>query len=124
MHKKQLTSKSNREKSRTWFDSHEFWTSAAWSLISIALALLGLLTPVYNASESRWLYPGIHSLKLLSYFAGGIILLAFIVVSIASFMRRKNRGAILLKRRLSEIYLSAMRSSAFNPQLRSPTTDD
>lgn len=115
MRQKQPTRKSNREKSQTWFDSHEFWTSAAWSFLGIAVALLGLLSNLYT---------DVHSLKPLTYFIGGILMLAFIVVGIASFMRRKNRGAMLLKRRLSEIYLSALRSSAFNPQLRSPTSDE
>jgi hypothetical protein len=43
MRKKQLPRKSSREKSQTWFDSHEFWTSAAWGFLSIALALLALI---------------------------------------------------------------------------------
>ena len=124
MRKRLLTRKSILEKRQTSLDSHEFWTSAAWSLFSIAAALLTLLTPVYSVSESRWLNLDIHSLKPLTYFIGGIVLLALIVVGIASFMRHKNRAAIVLKRRLSEIYLSALRSSAFNPQLRSPTSDE
>jgi hypothetical protein len=60
----------------------------------------------------------------LSLFLGGLLLLVMVIVSIASFMRRKNRGVILLKQRLAEIYLSALRNSALNPQLESLTSHD
>jgi hypothetical protein len=39
-------------------------------------------------------------------------------------MRRKNRDALLLKQRLAGIYLTALRKSALNPQLKSSTSHD
>jgi uncharacterized membrane protein HdeD (DUF308 family) len=121
--KKQVTSKSAYEKRKRWLDLHEFWNSVTWGFLSIALSLFGMFLS-FSVSQSKSPTPDILSLKALTYFVGGIVLLAFIVVGIANFRRRKNRSAILLKRRLSEIYLSALRSSAFNPQLGSPTSDE
>lgn len=123
MRKTELKRKSLAEEISNRLDSYEFWRSAAWAFISIAVGLLGLFAPfiVEYGAKSK---PYIPSPNALAYFVGGIVLLAIIVVGIASFMRHRNRGAILLKRRLSEIYLSALRRSAFNPQLGSPTVDD
>lgn len=101
-------------------DSHEFLSSATSSLIGIAF---GLLLAMY-ASFSFTARPLISSVQSLTYFAGGIFLYAFIIVGIASLMRRKNRDVTLLKQRLAEIYLSALRKSALNPQLKSTTSND
>lgn len=101
-------------------DSHEFLSSATSSLIGIAFSLL---LGIY-ASFSFTARPLISSVQTLMYFAGGIFLYAFIIVGIASLMRRKNRDVILLKQRLAGIYLSALRKSALNPQLKSTTSND
>jgi hypothetical protein len=101
-------------------ESHDFLSSATLSLIGIAF---GLLLATY-ASFSFTARPLISSGQSLMYFAGGIFLYAFIIVGIASLMRRKNRDVILLKQRLAGIYLSALRKSALNPQLKSTTSND
>jgi hypothetical protein len=100
-------------------DSHEFLISATSSLIGIAF---GLLLAMY-ASFSLTARPLISSVQGLTYFAGGIFLFAFIIIGIASLMRRKNRDALLLKQRLAGIYLSALRKSALNPQRKSTSND-
>lgn len=95
-------------------ESHDFLNSATLSLIGIAF---GLLLAMY-ASFSFTARPLISSGQSLMYFAGGIFLFAFVIIGIAGLMRRKNRDALLLKQRLAEIYLSALRKSALNPQLK------
>jgi hypothetical protein len=71
-------------------------------------------------SKSKSPAPDVISiLQSLSYLVGGIALLAVIIVSLTTFIRRKNRDVILLRQRLARIYLSALRKSAFNPQLKS-----
>lgn len=101
---------------------HGFWMSAWTAFLSIAVGVAGLLVSV--GLESKSVRPEILFSKPLNYFVGGMVLLGFIVVAIAGFIRRRNRGTIILKRRLSEIYLAALRSSAFNPQLESRISDD
>jgi hypothetical protein len=101
-------------------DSHEFLSSATSGLIVIAFSLLLAM----YASFSFTARPLISSIQTLTYFAGGVFLYAFIIVGIASLMRRKNRDVILLKQRLAGIYLSALRKSALNPQLKSTISND
>jgi uncharacterized membrane protein HdeD (DUF308 family) len=60
----------------------------------------------------------------LSFFIGAILVLAVIIVIIATFRTRQNRSVILLKERLAEIYLSALRKSSLNPQLESAARHD
>lgn len=105
-----------------WGDWYFFLNAAASGVFSIALAVVGLLVSLLlEAGSGR---PEVGFSKPLTYFVGGIVVLAFVVVAVASFMRRQNRSTVLLKRRLSEIYLSALRNSAFNPQLKSRVLDD
>src|SRR5437879_3015525 len=85
-------------------------------LIAIVYTLLGLLLSFYvspHESPTRNVLPVTNSLL---YFVGGIILLGIVIVAIGSFVRRKNREVILLRRRISEVYLLALRKSALNPQ--------
>ncbi|HEX7720784.1 MAG TPA: hypothetical protein VF397_01415 [Pyrinomonadaceae bacterium] len=58
----------------------------------------------------------------MSLFLMAILLLSMSIVGIAAFLRRRNRDVIQLKRRLSEIYLSALRKSAFNPETTSDSS--
>jgi len=118
MSTKQITRKKAHENRKAWFELHEIWSA----FLGIALGLIGLFLSFI--AESKSLRPDILYPRALTYFVGGIVLLAFIVVGVANYMRRRNRGAILLKRRLSEIYLTALRSSAFNPQLGTKTSDE
>ncbi len=122
MSTKQITRKKAHEKRKAWFELHEIWSALTSGFLGIALGLIGLFLSFIAGSKS--LRPDILYPRALTYFVGGIVLLAFIVVGVASYMRRRNRGAILLKRRLSEIYLTALRSSAFNPQLGTKTSDE
>jgi hypothetical protein len=54
------------------------------------------------------------SLRLV-LFVCGISVFGFVIFIIAVLLRRKNQDVILLKRRLAEIYLSALTKSALNP---------
>ena len=74
--------------------------------------------------SKSWKTVGPNVIPRLTIFLLGLLLLATIIVSIASLIRRKNREVILLKGRLAEIYLSALRKSAFNPRLESSTSHD
>lgn len=57
-------------------------------------------------------------------FIAGLFLLEMVIVGIGAFIRHKNRDVFLLRTRLAEIYLSALRKSAFNPKLGSSTPND
>jgi len=117
MRKKQHTKKSTGDKRNEWI-------SLMSGFAGIVVSLLGGFLSFY-VSQSKPPTPDILSVTLsLVYFGGGIILLGIVIVGIASFMRRKNRDVIFLKQRLAEIYLSALRKSALNPQLESSTSHD
>ena len=58
------------------------------------------------------------------FFVAGLVLLGFVIVGIAGWMRRNNRDVILLKQRLAQIYSDALENSALNPQLRSSASHD
>jgi hypothetical protein len=118
MSKKRVNKQTSFEKLKS-LELHQFWISAVSGIMGVAVSLLGLVISVVSESKSA-----IHSSNALTYFVIGIFSLAVTVVGIASFMRRKNRGTLLLKQRLSEIYLTALRSSAFNPQLSSQISDE
>jgi hypothetical protein len=115
MRKEQHTKKLAAEKRSEWI-SHALSKSALVSgLAGILVSLMGVFLSLYvSTSESPKpdILPVTNSLL---YFVGGIILLGVVTVGVASFMRRKNRDVILLKRRLAEIYLLALRKSALNP---------
>src|SRR5260370_7640799 len=63
--------------------------------------------------------PTAINVSRLAVFFLGILLLSVIIVGLAGFLRRRNREVILLKQQISEIYLSALHKSAFNPQTKS-----
>jgi uncharacterized membrane protein len=97
-----------------------FLSSAVWGLLPIVASLLVASLSFHNTKS---IGPAIFLPKTL-YFVGGIALLAFIIVGVAIVMRRRNRNVILLKQRLVEIYLSALKESALNPQLESSRPHD
>lgn len=88
---------------------------------SVVLAVLVNFISLY--SSKSWSSAGPNVIPRLSIFLLALFLLTMIIVSIASFIRRKNRDVILLKERLGEIYLSALRKSALNPLLESTSHD-
>src|SRR5216684_5262164 len=99
------------------------WKGALWSFLGVGLGVLANVFAVYTTgSISGSSVPNV--IPRLSFFLGGLLLLGIVIVGIASFMQRKNREVILLKRSLSGIYLSALRKSALNPRLQSSTAHD
>ena len=68
--------------------------------------------------------PTAINVSRLAVFFLGILLLSVIIVGLAGFLRRRNREVILLKQQISEIYLSALEKSAFNPQTKSNVAND
>ena len=88
----------------------------ASGLASIVLSLLGVLLSLYVSPAESPTRKVLTVTNSLLYFVGGVILLGIVIVAIGSFVRRKNREVILLRRRISEIYLLALRKSALNPQ--------
>ncbi len=103
--------------------------NALWWLVDVLVTLAGAALAVFvdftgHSSSASWTTVGPNVIPRLTLFLIGLLLLAMIIVSIASLIRRKNREVILLKGRLAEIYLSALRKSAFNPRLESSTSHD
>src|SRR5712691_6132777 len=93
---------------------HRLWTSSlVWGMAStLFLVLVEMsLSFLYYASKTAKPENFVISYSLL-YFVSGIVLLGVVIVGIASFTSRKNREVILLKQRLAEIYLLAMKKSA------------
>jgi hypothetical protein len=87
-------------------------TSLVTGLLSFFLATSG--SPKTNTNPTT---------QSVFYFVGGIILLGVVIVAIAGLLRRKNRDVITLKRRLSEIYIVALKKSALNPQSHVTSND-
>lgn len=113
------TKKSAKEQREHEFVSHFIWNELSWALISTLFGLLAALT--------SFIYKGPISLltvQRLSFLLVGLLGLAVIIASFATIIRRKNRGVFLLKARLAEIYLSALRQSALNPGLQTRTSDE
>jgi len=113
MRKSQQITKRDDERFNEWLARSSFVAGFA----GIVSSLLGLLVSLYvyvspSGAPKNQVPP--FATNLL-YLVGGIILLGIIIVAIGSFLRRKNRDVFLLKRRLSEIYLLALRKSALNP---------
>ena len=84
-------------------------------LVGIGVSLFGLLTSLFvSTSASNQLH--VRITNVLLYFVVGIVTLGLIVVAVAVLHQRKNREVALLRHRLSEIYLFALKKSALNPQ--------
>ncbi len=93
-------------------------------MISFAFTPLVMLLTFYVYKAKSPGLDTVSSLQPFGYFTVGIFLLAIIIIGIASFIEQKNRDVILLKHRITEIYLSALRQSALNPELESSTSHD
>ena len=119
---KSPTSRS-RERFR-WIAAFE--NNVIWGLLGVGISFLGVFFSVF-VSIPRETFPRsdiTSTIQRLLIFTAALTLLNFIIVGFATFIGRKNREVISLKRRLSEIYSSALRKSALNPQLKSPTSDE
>ena len=102
--------------------------NTVWRIFDVLVPFLSIALAVsvdfIGHSSNWWKTAGPNVIPRLTLFLLGLLLLAMIIASIASLIRRKNREVIFLKRRLAEIYLSAIRKSAFNPRLESSTSHD
>jgi len=115
MRKAQQIGKPSNEKFKEWLG--RLGKESLFSgLAGIVFSLLGLLLSLYVSSPPEFRTHLLPVSNSLLYLVGGIILLGMVIVAIGSFVRRKNREVILLRRRISEIYLLALRKSALNPQ--------
>jgi len=120
MRKRQKIAKHSNESFNEWLR-----LASRMSLISgfvgIAASLLGLLLSLYvyvsPSDPSRSHFPPVT--YSLLYFVGGITLLGIVIVAVGILLRWKNHDVIVLKRRVSEIYLLALRKSALNPNVTS-----
>ncbi len=115
MRKEKHTTKSAVKKRTEWF-LHLSKSALASGLAGILVTLMGTFLSLFVSTSESAKPDFLPVTKSLLYFVGGIILLGIVTVGVASFMRWKNRDVILLKRRLAEIYLLALRNSALNPQ--------
>jgi len=114
MAKPQVIKKATDERFKQWLE-RDSWMTTISGLIGIVSSLLGVLLSLY-VSPLRPTSRLISLSSSLVYFVGGIILLGLVIVVIGGFLRRKNHEVIVLRRRISEIYLLALRKSALNPQ--------
>lgn len=92
----------------------------AWGFVGIGVSLLGLATSAFIQAGDLLHVP---VTSVLLYFVVGIITLGLIVVAVAVLRQRKNREVALLRYRLSEIYLFALKKSALNPQTHKTSHD-
>jgi hypothetical protein len=105
--------------SEPMFSQYPLLNGALWSFAGIAM---GVLANLLTISMSRALGPSV--IRSFQLFFGALMVLGLIIVGIASLMRRKDREVILLKQRVAEIYLSALKKSALNPRLQSSISHD
>jgi len=118
MRKSQRAKKLRDQGSSQW--THHI--SLVSGVVGILVSLLGLLLSLFVAtSESP--KPHVAVPNSLLYFVGGIVVLGMFIVAIAILLQRKNRDVIVLRQRLSEIYLFALRESALNPQSHFTSND-
>ncbi len=121
-----------RREDRLRWDSEQrkprsLWADSVTGFISIAVTVLATLL---SAQVSDFIYPSrawptpTTIILNLGYFVGGIVLLGLVIVGVARFMKTRDRTTILLKERLTEIYLSALKRSALNPELGSSNSHD
>src|SRR5438445_5111155 len=97
------------------FDKWAGHLSLVSGLLGILGSLLGLLIALVNPPTASP-KTNVSMINGLLSFVGGIVVLGIIFVAISFVLQRKNRDVIVLRRRLSEIYLFALRESALNPQ--------
>jgi zinc transporter ZupT len=95
-----------------WLVLGSHWVAAVSGIL--VTLVTGLISSYISTGDSPKPNPILTT--SLFYFVGGIILFGVVIVAIAGLLRRKNRDVITLKRRLSEIYLVAIRNSALNPK--------
>ena len=114
---KQLRHQESAEKSSENIFSR--YVDVLWSFLGVGLGvLLNLIFERVSVSSSGSGRPPTVISSLLIFLVG-LFLLGIIIVVISIFMRRRNRDVILLKQRLAQIYLAAVRQSALNPKLQS-----
>ena len=115
MRKSQQIKKPTKEEFKEWHRRSSLIEGLA-GFASIIVSLLGLLLSLYVSSSESPKRPILAVTNSLLYLVGGIILLGVIIVAIGTFLRRKDRDVTILRRRLAEIYVLALRKSALNPQ--------
>ena len=122
--RKSKHSQESAQKESNEVEQQELRSFVTTGLVGVVLTLLATVLSCY-VSKSKSSGSNIVSGEQTSiYFGVGISLFVLIIVGVASFIRYMNRDVILLKRRLAGIYLSALKKSALNPQLNSPTSHD
>lgn len=89
----------------------------AIGVVGLGISLVAGVLSNYVAAELTDSGAGIRITSSFWYFVGGILVLGLLILAIAKVIRWKNRDILILRRELSEIYLTALTKSAFNPQL-------
>ena len=96
--------------------------------LTLTWLLIGFVSTLLTALLSSFISkPGPNEVQIgqgFAYLAIGVFILQLAIVGIAIMMKRRNRDVILLKQRLAEIYVSALKKSALNPQLDSSISHD
>ena len=101
------------------------WAMSSTLLDVVSVMIIALFTTLLSSfitkSSDKDMIP-IYG-RLL-FFIVGLFVLEVIVVSVRAFVRRENRDVIILKHRLGQIYLSAVRQSALNPRFESSASHE
>ena len=118
------TTRSLLKKHEAALSEHHVWKELMVGLMSTALGVITSLFAAFIGSTKSPPADAISTGQRLSLFMGTLLVLTVIIVGVAHFIRRKDRSVILLKERLSEIYVTALRNSALNPQLESAARHD
>jgi len=101
------------------------WARLSTLLDVVSVMIIALFTTVLSSFITK--APNTDVIPIygrLLFFIVGLFVLEVIVVSVRALVRRENRDVIILKHRLGQIYLSAVRQSALNPRFESSASHE
>lgn len=105
--------------------SRYVWVSVLTALMSTLGSIMAAVLSVFIVKFPKSFLAELFSTgQRLSFFIGALLLFAIVIVIFSTFRIHQSRSVNLLKNRLAEIYLSALKKSSLNPQLESPTRHD
>ncbi len=125
-----MQSDSETAKKRVDAGYYELKHRLSWAMLSTLLDVVSvMIIALFTTFLSSFITKSSNTDMLpiygrLLFFIVGLFVLEVIVVSVRAFVRRENRDVIILKHRLGQIYLSAVRQSALNPRFESSASHE